>query len=240
MGLMRLFWVPPQGKPVDGAYVAYPLHDLVALLALESHRHRCLVIGEDLGTVPDEVRGTLSAADVLSYRVLLFERDSAGEFKPPSAYPEAALATASTHDLPTLAGWWRGRDIDVRRELGLLASDDEGPRLHAERRDDRARLLRALEREQLLPAGVGVDADADPALTPALAAAIGAYLARTQSVLAIVQFEDALLATEQANLPGTTDAHPNWRRKLPATLDEAFADPTLRALAARLRAERSR
>jgi (1->4)-alpha-D-glucan 1-alpha-D-glucosylmutase len=238
MGLMRLFWVPPQGRPADGAYVAYPLRDLVSLLALESHRHRCLVIGEDLGTVPDEVRAALSAADVLSYRVLLFERGDGGEFKPPSAYPEAALATASTHDLPTLAGWWRGRDIDVRRDLGLLSSGDQATQLHAERRDDRARLMRALERERLLPAGVDTDPDAVPELGPLLAEAIGAFLARAPSVLAIVQFEDALLASEQANLPGTTDSHPNWRRKLPATLDEAFADPRVRGLAARLRAER--
>ena len=233
MALMRLFWVPPERSPAQGAYVHYPFDDLVGLLALESVRHRCVVIGEDLGTVPDEVRRTLAERDVLSYRVLMFERDAAGEFKPPQAYPEAALATASTHDLPTLAGWWEGHDIEVRVKLGLIAGPDAA-RQHEERADHRRRLLRALERAGVLPQGEGGDPMASQVLTPALAEAIAAYLAGTPAAIAVLQLEDMLLVREQANVPGTTDEHPNWRRKLPATLEDALDRDEVRSLATRL------
>ena len=120
MGLMRLFWVPPDGKPADGAYVYYPFEDLLGIVALESQRNRCLVIGEDLGTVPDEVRTSLAARGVLSYRLLYFEKDAEGYFKPPAAYPEQALVAVSTHDLPTLSGYLArvkilpsGRHLDI-------------------------------------------------------------------------------------------------------------------------------
>jgi (1->4)-alpha-D-glucan 1-alpha-D-glucosylmutase len=234
MGLMRLFWVPPGGKPVDGAYVAYPFTELLSLLALESVRHRCLVIGEDLGTVPDEVRAALAAHDVLSYRVLLFERTADGEFKPPASYPEAALATASTHDLPALAGWWEGADLETRTGLGLMTPDErERERWH--RGEDRARLLRAL-REAGLWSDAG--ADAAPSLTPALASAIVSFLASTPSALAVFQLEDLLLVREQANVPGTVDEHPNWRRKLPKDVDRLFDDATFVALLRQLAALR--
>ncbi len=217
MGLMRLFWVPRGRTPAEGAYVHYPFDDLVGLLALESQRHRCLVIGEDLGTVPDDVRRTLAERDVLSYRVLMFERDGAGEFKPPEAYPEAALATASTHDLPTLAGWWEGHDIEVRAKLGMLGA--EAARLQEERAEDRRRLLRALERAGVLPDDPISATLSTPKLTAALAESIAAFLAATPSLIAVLQLEDVVLAREQANLPGTVDAHPNWRRKLPVTIE---------------------
>ena len=231
MGLMRLFWVPPDGKPAQGAYVAYPFADLLSLLALESVRHRCLVIGEDLGTVPDEVRAALSAHDVLSYRVLLFERDDQARFKPPRTWPEAALATGSTHDLPALAGWWEGRDIDTRAALGLVQDAD---RERWQRGEDRAKLLRALKDAATLPPDASTDADDWPAFTPDLASAIVAFLASTPCSLAVVQLEDLLLVREQANLPGTVDEHPNWRRKLPLSLDELAGDDLLAALLARL------
>ncbi|MEK7437041.1 MAG: 4-alpha-glucanotransferase, partial [Pseudomonadota bacterium] len=119
MALARLYWVPQGAAPRDGAYVHYPFEDLVGIVALESHRNRCMVIGEDLGTVPDEVRATLTRVGILSYRVLLFERQQSGDFKPPAEYPADSLVTATTHDLPTLAGYWEGRDLALRRELGL-------------------------------------------------------------------------------------------------------------------------
>jgi (1->4)-alpha-D-glucan 1-alpha-D-glucosylmutase len=231
MALMRLFWIPPGGKPVDGAYVHYPFAELVGLLALESQRNRCMVIGEDLGTVPDEVRRTLAEADVLSYRVLLFERDEGGAFKPPAAYPEAAIATGSTHDLPTLAGWWEGHDIDVRAKLGLIVSE-ERQRQHEERAQHRRKLVRALEAAGLLGAAN------DGPMTPALMAQIAAFIAATPCVIEVLQLEDLLRVPDQANLPGTVDEHPNWRRKLPVPIEKVLASQGFRSLAAYVAAHR--
>ncbi len=223
MGLMRIFWIPPGGRAAEGAYVRYPFGDLLGLLALESERNRCLVIGEDLGTVPDEVREALAGAGVLSYRLLYFERNHAGEFKPPRDYPPQAIVAASTHDLPTLAGWWEGRDLALRSQLGLFPNDAMREAQIVGRAQDRARLLLALERENLLPRGTAPDPVAVPAMTPALSCAIHAYLAATPSKLMVLQLEDIAGCAEQVNLPGTTDQHPNWRRKLPLEL-ERIAD----------------
>src|SRR4029450_13520482 len=128
----------------EGGYVHYPFDDLLGLLALESHRHRCVVIGEDLGTVPDYIREALARNAVLSYRVLLFERDGAGAFKPPTAYPVEAVVTASTHDLPTLAGWWSGADIELRAAHGLIANEADRDAQVREREHARRSLLAAL------------------------------------------------------------------------------------------------
>ena len=239
MGLLRLYWVPAGAAPARGAYVRYPFEDLLGILALESQRHRCLVIGEDLGTVPDEVRVALAAHDVLSYRVLLFERGAEGRFKPPIAYPEAAVATASTHDLPTLAGWWAGHDIAVRAEHGHLGANADVDAAMAQRIRDRGQLLAALATEELLPAGTPLDPSAVPTLTPPLAQALHAFLARSPCALFVAQPEDVFGVVEQANLPGTTTEHPNWRRKLPVTLDDMETDGRLQSLAARIARERA-
>ncbi|HKU85846.1 MAG TPA: 4-alpha-glucanotransferase [Casimicrobiaceae bacterium] len=240
MGLLRLYWVPTGAEPARGAYVRYPFEDLLGILALESQRQRCLIIGEDLGTVPDEVRVALAANDVLSYRVLLFERDAEGRFKSPAAYPEAALATASTHDLPTLAGWWEGRDIGLRADHGQLGTGAGADGAMAERVRDRGLLLEALAAAGLLPPGIACDPQTVTQMTPALAEAIHVYLARTSCALFVVQAEDAFGVREQVNLPGTTSEHPNWRRKLPFELEDDQAVERLRALAARIAAERPR
>ena len=238
MALSRLFWIPQSGVPRDGAYVHYPFEDLVGIVALESHRNRCLVIGEDLGTVTDEVRATLARVGILSYRVLLFERQHSGEFKPPAQYPADALVTAATHDLPTLAGYWAGGDLALRRGLGLFPSEDVyQAQLHG-RMEDRARLLRALEREGLLPEGVGTDPAAQPELTPALLRQLQVFLASSPARVQVVQLEDVLGVAEQVNLPGTTEQHPNWRRKLPLALERWPDEPRFTALAATLAALR--
>ena len=219
MGLMRLFWIPPRAGPAHGAYVRYPLDELLGILALESQRNRCLVIGEDLGTVPDEVRHALSRLRVLSYRVLYFERRDGGEFKAPDEYPAEALVAASTHDLPTLAGFWEARDLALRAELRLFPSEEQRERQVLERDQDRARLLLALQREGLLPAGVTTDPASAPAMTPELARAVQVYLARTPCRLAVTQLEDVLGQTDQVNLPGTSRSYANWRRKLTLELE---------------------
>lgn len=230
MGLMRLFWIPPGGEPLDGCYVYYPFEDLLGIVALESHRNRCMVVGEDLGTVSDEVRAALGRMGILSYRLLLFERAQDGAFKAPADYPAQAVAAVSTHDLPTLRGFWLGHDLDLRARLGLFPGEQERLRQVANRAEDRARLLRALEREGLLPAGTSADPAYAPEMTPELAAAVHAYLARTPSKVMMVQMEDALGQLEQVNLPGTTDEVPNWQRKLPLDLEEWSADPRFNAV----------
>jgi (1->4)-alpha-D-glucan 1-alpha-D-glucosylmutase len=238
MGLARLFWVPPGGEPAAGAYVRYPFDDLVGILALESQRNRCLVVGEDLGTVPDEVRATLAAAGVLSYRLLYFERHPGGDFKPPADYPKQALVAAATHDLPTLAGWWTGRDLTLRAQLELFPAPEAREAHVIARSEDRARMLLALEREALLPAGATVNPVSLPQMTPEFARNLATYLARSPAQVMVVQLEDVLGVPDQANLPGTVDQHPNWRRKLPLALERLPEDERFIELAralARLR-----
>lgn len=220
MGLVRLFWVPAGGTPGEGTYVAYPLEELLGIIALESQRNRCLVVGEDLGTVPDGLRPRLAECGLLSYRPMLFERDGTGGFKPPGAYPRQSLVCAGTHDLPTLAGMWSGADLSARSALGLFPSTRQHEALLAERAEDRTRLLAALAHEQLLPAGYSGDPDRVPRLDHRLVMAIHAYLARTPSQVLMVQPEDVLGVEPQANLPGSRDdQHPNWHRRLPLGID---------------------
>lgn len=225
MGLMRLFWVP-EGQTADqGTYVSYPFRDLMAILALESQRNQCLVIGEDLGTVPQEIRDLLGPMRVLSYRPLFFQKTPTGEYTPPTDYPRQALVAVSTHDLPTLKGFWQGVDLEQRSQLDLYPSAAMRARQVVERAEDRARLLLALEQEGLLPPGADVDPAKLPQMTPELARAVHAYLALTPALVMAVQVEDLLGVSDQANLPGTVDEHPNWRRKLPASLDAWQRDP---------------
>jgi (1->4)-alpha-D-glucan 1-alpha-D-glucosylmutase len=238
MGLLRLFWVPAGRKPAEGCYVHYSFQHLLGILALESQRNHCLVVGEDLGTVPDEVRAGLGSLGVLSYRLLLFEKESDGAFKPPQAYPAQALVAVSTHDLPTLKSFWLGHDLDLRANLRLYPSEEVRAKQLVERSQDRARLLWALEREELLPAGVSHHPISAPEMTPELMLAIHAYLARSPAKIMMVQMEDVLGQLEQVNLPGTTDQYPNWQRKLPLNLEEWGADPRFTVLAETLKRSR--
>lgn len=222
IGLQRSFWIP-EDQDLGGTYVRYPIYDLLGVIALESHRHRCLVIGEDLGNLPYGLRERLDRRNVMSSRVMYFERDQAGGFMRSDAFPGKALVTAGTHDLPTLTGYWQGRDIDVRADLGIDPAN-RSDAMHEERRHDRRKLLTRLHDEGLLPAEI--DPDHPPhEMTPDLLAAIHAFLARSPSDLMAVQLEDILGQLEQANLPGTVDEHPNWRRRMPPKLADLGSDP---------------
>lgn len=223
MGLMRQFWVPEGAPPDRGAYVAFPFEPLRRLLALESRRHRCVVIGEDLGTVPDGFREAMAESGALSYRVLYFERTGGDLFARPETYPPAALVAAATHDLPTLAGFWTGRDLDWRQRLDLYPDAATRARDAAARPADRRRLIDALIDAGLWLAEPPTDADRQPC-DAALLAALHRFLARTPCALMMVQVEDLLGLVEQANLPGTIAAHPNWRRRLPLTVADLFAE----------------
>lgn len=239
IGLMRLFWVSAGAAAVDGAFVRYPLHDLLAILALESVREGCVIIGEDLGTVPDELRAALHDYGVLSYRVLYFAKHWHGDhsFVAPDELPSQALVTVSTHDLPTFSGYWCGWDLELRETLGLFPNSEWRDRLHAERELDRARLLQALGREGLCPATAEDAQTGKPSVE--LVTAVHCYLARSDSAVMIVQMEDVLREIEQANVPGTVHEQPNWRRRLDLPLEQWSQYGPLRQLADAVARERA-
>ncbi len=233
MGLARQFWIPHGADGSEGAYVAFPLEDLLGVLALESERAGCLIIGEDLGTVPPGLRERMARERLLSYRVLPFEREKSGAFRPPAVYPPVAWGCVATHDLPPLAGWWAGADIDERRRLGLMDAAAEAA-ARAERSADRAALIAALAEAGLTDSAT----DPDGPLGDALAAAVHRYIARTPAALAIAQAEDLAGAREAVNLPGTDTERPNWRRRVETPLEQLFDLPRAQAILAAMRAER--
>ena len=238
MAFFRLFWIP-RGRPAsEGTYVHYPFEDLLAIVALESVRSRTLVIGEDLGTVPDWVREQLAKARVLSYRVFYFERHADGAMKPPGHYPAQSLAVTTTHDLPTLAGFWSSEDLQVRSRLGAFHDDTAYRQAREERQRDKVHILNALQHERLLPTGMTEDLATAPTMTTELCHAIHLYLARTPSYLVLANLEDGLGELSQTNLPGTIDSHPNWTRKYSIPVDHMLHDERLRQLGAVLRSAR--
>jgi 4-alpha-glucanotransferase len=215
IGMQRQFLVPLGAEAESGAYVRFPFDDLLGVLALESTRNRCLVIGEDLGTVPEGFRQRIHDMNIPGCAVFYFERTHDGRFKPPSDYRRKAAATVSTHDLTPLAGYWEKRDIAQWVSLGIY-TDGEAKAAEAARDVDRARLLEALAQ-----AGISVPAEANgPTFTPALCNAVHAFLASSASQLFLAKPDDLLGEREQLNVPGTTFEAPNWRRKLSATVDD--------------------
>lgn len=234
MGLTRLWLLPEGADPADGAYLTYPLADLLRLMALESRRHRAVVVGEDLGTLPAGFQETLETAGVHGMRVLWFERNQYG-FTPPGAWSHSAVAMTTTHDLPTAAGWWHGSDITTRANcnrlgVGVLEAD-----VAKERASDRLALWHAF-----VAADVAHGTEPSPETTqPAVDAALE-FIAATPSPLCLLPMEDLIGVEEQPNLPGTIDQHPNWRRRLPATAEALMDEPQVAARIRRLAAKRPR
>jgi (1->4)-alpha-D-glucan 1-alpha-D-glucosylmutase len=237
MGLFRLYWIPEGLGPQDGSYVRYPAQDLLGLLTLESQRRRTLVIGEDLGTVAPSIRRELARARIFSYRVFFFERKGKEDhnFAAPEEYPRQALACATTHDLPTLTGYWEGRDLDLRSKLNLYPTPQLAEQDAASRATDRLLLVEALVEQGLLPPDYNPPPDYCP---EELRRAVLAYLGRSRAALLEVRLEDVLGLTAQQNLPGTIDQHPNWRQKIFPTLEEMRQDPEVIRLAKTLRQAR--
>ncbi|MFK0087968.1 4-alpha-glucanotransferase [Pseudomonas sp. NPDC090755] len=223
MGLQRLWLVPLGAHATEGAYLNYPLDDLLRLLCLESVRHQAIVLGEDLGTVPEGLREKLAQRAILGIRVLQFEQDPPGRFKPILDWPNDALATSSTHDLPPLAGWLAARDIDWNLRLALIDGITER-HWRDSRQHERQGLKRALEENY------GVQADNEAMLDSCVR-----FLGHTRAPLVLLPLEDLLGIDEQANLPGTVDSHPNWRRRFAvdaaALLDDTDAARRLELLA---------
>ena len=227
MGLERLFLIPEGARPAEGAYLAYPLDDLIGHVALESQRAECMVVGEDLGTVPEGFRDRMTSANIAGMRVLRFEHDGPC-VKPPESYPPMSVACVATHDLATLAGWWQGADIGERLTLGLLTLAEADEAIAA-RREEKRGLITAL-----LAAGLIASAPSDDApLSDLVAVAVHAFIGAAGSILAHAQFDDLIGEAVQTNLPGTDRERPNWRlRSGPAAA--AFADHRARAILAAL------
>jgi 4-alpha-glucanotransferase len=230
MGLQRLWVVPRGADPKEGAYLSYPFEDMLRIIALESHRHRAIIIGEDLGTVPAGLRERLARASVYGTQVLFFER--AGRyFKPPQQWSSEAMATSSTHDMPTVGGWWRGADIATRAQLRLI--EDQAAE-QATRVTERRMLWRAFRRSN--SAGDKQPPSGTP--QPAVDAA-AKFLAQTEAPLTLLPIEDALGLDEQTNVPGTVDQYPNWRRRYPGQASTLLDPPEVKKRLAPLIARRS-
>ena len=217
LGLNRLYLIPAGSAAAEGGYVRLPFAAMLAAVAQESTRNRCLVIGEDLGTIPDGVCEALNQWGIWSYRVALFEREH-DAFRRPEHYPEKAIVTFNTHDLPTFAGWKSSYDIKVKTVLGLDAGESE-----AERHGAQDAMRTTLARQGLLPELSFLE--------------VLRYLARTRSQLLAVSLEDILGLCDQPNMPGTTTEHPNWRRRLPLDLDAVAKHETLCSVANVMAAE---
>ncbi len=216
MALFRLWWIPAGRSPAEGAYVHYPLNQLLSVLAIESQRAACLVVGEDLGVVPDEIRHAMPEYGLYHYKVLMFEKQD-GRFRRPDELARRALATVTTHDLPTLRSFWERCDIELRRQLNLYPSQEVQNEVLREREHDRWALLAALREQGLAPDHPSTP---DEPFTPELARAVHLYLARSRSLLAAVQIEDLLGVVDPVNVPGTNREYPNWQRKLTADIEE--------------------
>jgi 4-alpha-glucanotransferase len=226
LGLRRL-WLVPEGEPArNGAYLRYPLEDLLRLIALESWRHRSIVIGEDLGTVPPGFRERLFEHGLSGIRVLWFERNGGGGgFKAPRDWDRNVVSTTTTHDLPTVTGWWRGEDIDWRNRIGQTAMRADGrdpvALAQAERAADRNALWRAFQQAGVAAAEVPAPSTDNAPVDEALA-----FVAATPAALVTFPLEDLLGLADSPNLPGSIDEHPNWRRRVAQSVDELFRDAT--------------
>ena len=234
MGLFRLLWIPQGAEADRGAYVTYPARELLAILALESVRRRALIIGEDLGTVPPRIRRELGKSGVFSYRVFYFERDGNRHFLAPEAYPARAMATVTTHDLPTLTGFWQGHDLALKRTLNLYPEARLAEADAADRELDRRLLLEDLKHRGVLSEGAACEPEAGDSCPRELRQAVLEYLGQSAAALMEVRLEEVFGAPEQQNLPGTRQEHPNWRVKLPLTLDQMEQSSEPARLAARL------
>jgi 4-alpha-glucanotransferase len=218
-GLARLWVIPEGGATQEGAYLSYPFEDLIRLATLEAHRANAFVIAEDLGTAPYGFTQAVTDRQMLGMRVLWFERAADHGFIGAADYEPLSAAMSGTHDTVTVAGWWRGRDLDWAEQLGRLPEGTSRAEAEAIRDWDRGLLWSTLNHSAPRPSSD------DPA--PVVDAAI-AHIAATPSAIALVSLEDMLAIEEQPNLPGTITEHPNWRRRIDAPLEAVFADERFR------------
>ena len=223
MGLARLWLIPAGQSALEGAYVRYPLKRTLAALSRVTEERGCMVIGEDLGVVPEGFRPLMERRDLHAYKVFLFERDEQG-FRNPATWGRTALACVGTHDTPSFPGWWAGHDIEVRRSIGQFTDEDVERETYL-RGEDRAR-VRAM-----------LGGETDPL---DMSLKVHAHIARSPCRLAVVQIDDALGTLDQPNMPGTIDEHPNWRRRMVVPVDELATHEGLSRHAEAMRSSRGR
>lgn len=242
MGLMHQFWIPAGASGSEGAYVRFPLQDLLAIVALESQRHQCAVVGEDLGTVPDELRHEIAHAGLLSTRLLYFEKNWHGDhgFIDPGDYPEQAVVTIGGHDLATLYGYWRGGDLDQLSELGRLGDQQHTEQQYEIRRQDRERLIQLLQRNGFESTLNADTLEIAPQDINELATQVYELLGRTPCRIIMVQLTDVFAELDQINVPGTVDECPNWQRRLNPPLEGWSQHPALLQTLKAVRQQRPR
>jgi 4-alpha-glucanotransferase len=220
----------------DGTYVHYPLQDLIAILALETERNRCVVIGEDLGTVPEAMTHAMEHYHAYHYKVLLFEQTPDGRFKPPLAYVPGALAVVTTHDLPTLRGWWEEHDLHLRDRLDLYPSAEFKTHAHQARAAERREMLLALVEQGLWHWQPDQPL---PTYSPALSRAVHSYLGMSSAHIALIQIEDLIGMVDPVNVPGTDREHANWQRKVTASVAQTFAAAEVRDILSAMNSARN-
>ncbi len=239
MSMLRLWWIPYGETANYGAYVYYPVEDLLAILALESQRNQCMVIGEDLGTVPQEIVALLRNGGIYSWKVLYFEQDNIDQYRSPTAWPRQSMASATTHDLPTLRGFWNAGDLALGERLGLYPDKVVLHKLYQDRARQKQALLNALHQYGCLAKSSGKKASLMK-MTPELNRGMQRFIANSSSALLGLQLEDWLDMEKPVNVPGTTDQYPNWRRKLSMTLEAMFADRRINRLIKNIHQRRRR
>ena len=226
-GLFRLFWIPYGMSPKEGAYIRCPSEDLLRIIALESVRNKTMVIAEDLGTVAENARETLKRFQMLSYKLFYFERNYPDpSFLTPEKYPDVALCAVTTHDLPTIYGYWKGLDLKMRKKLGMYTDESLWQRHVEERKRDKKLIISALKSQGIIPD----DFSSEPKMTPELCLAIYRYLAKTPCKLLLVSLDDIIGTLNQQNMPGTVDSYPNWMQKTTLTLEEMISDKRFASL----------
>ena len=233
MALLRLWWVVKGDNAKDGGYVYYPVDDLLGILALESHRNQSLVIGEDLGTVPEEIRSKLADNGVYSYRVFFFEQAEDGGFFSPSHYPVQSMSTLTTHDMPTLIGYWHCLDLELGKEIGLYPTEEILQTLYADRHENKQAILDTLHGHGSIGDNVGRDVN-HTGMNRELNNGMQGHMAGGSSALLSLQLEDWLEMDKPVNIPGTFDEYPNWRRKLTENIESMFDRHDINELASKL------
>ncbi|MCE0495955.1 4-alpha-glucanotransferase [Vibrio salinus] len=234
LGLLRLWWIPEGNKAKEGAYVTYRIEELLGILALESHRNQCTIIGEDLGTVPAEMTSILAEYGIYSYKVFFFERNKNGVYRLPANYPSQSMATICTHDMPTLSGFWEGSDLYLGQKLGLYPDAGLFKRLLNDRERIRKGLLNLLRDSDSEAVLSDTDESGSVSMSPNLSEFIQTYAASCNSEFFSMQIEDWLNMSDPVNVPGTVDQYPNWRRKLCADVEDVFYIPSVCRLTERV------